>query len=504
MKEEIAKRLELCSNLPSLPVAAARILELARDTSAGLDQVADVVRMDPALAAKVLRMANSPLYARRRKCETFQQALVLLGLNTTITLALTFSLVSSMKSEASGSLDYSRVWRRSLLAATSARILGEHLYLLAPEELFLSALLQDIGMMALDCGYPELYSALSPQEQEHCNLVALEQSQLDCDHADVGAWLLARWNLPERFQKAPRISHQTEFADLEHPEALTDQCMSVSGAIADLWLAQDVEASLEQLRLVTRAIPNLDGEILAAVLDRIVEAVPEIEQLFEMDLMDKVRSEWILSEAREVLVLRNLQMVQESSQLREVAAALQEKAQVLEEKNRHDALTGAHNRGHLDQTLSSWFADASKGDLAISVVFVDLDNFKQVNDAHGHHCGDQILKKCATLLQGVARGSDLVARYGGEEFVILLPGCDRQGAQLFCERLLAVFRATSHVLDPQTSINVTCSCGVATHNRKYQFSNCEHMLRSADAALYEAKQSGKDRYVEYQFNADAA
>jgi len=190
--------------------------------------------------------------------------------------------------------------------------------------------------------------------------------------------------------------------------------------------------------------------------------------------------------------------------LREVAASLQVQSKVLEEKTRRDNLTGAFNRSHLDQILSDWFADANKEGLPISVVFADLDNFKQINDIHGHHSGDQVLKKCATLLQSIARNTDLVARYGGEEFVILLPGCANQGALKFCERLLTIFRTTSHELNSTTTVRVTCSFGVATHSRKTRFSNCEHMLRCADAALYRAKQAGKDRFVEYQFTADAA
>ncbi len=504
MNVVIEKRLGLCTNLPSLPTAATRILELAQDDSAGLGQIADAVKMDPALAAKILRMANSPLYARRRSCESFQQALVLLGLNATVTLALTFSLAASMKGEAGRGLDYTRVWRRSLLAATSARILGEHLFLPAPEELFLAALLQDIGMLALDCGYPELYQALTAQEQEHDRIVALECAHLGCDHAEVGAWLLARWNLPESIRTAVAVSHQSQFPNLETEEDRANQCLAVSGAIADLWLVDNAEASLEQLQFVANDIPDMDGDALAAVIDRIAEAAPEIEKLFEMELLDKTRSEWILNEAREVIVLRNLQMVQESSKLREVAASLQMQAQMLEEKTRRDNLTGAFNRGHLDQTLSDWFADANKEGLPISVVFADLDNFKQINDTHGHHSGDLVLKKCAQLLQTIARDTDLVARYGGEEFVILLPGCANQGALRFCERLLAVFRAASHELNATTTIQVTCSFGVATHSRRTRFSNCEHMLRCADAALYRAKQTGKNRFVEYQFTADAA
>ncbi|MFT5446380.1 MAG: diguanylate cyclase (GGDEF)-like protein [Gammaproteobacteria bacterium] len=506
INETLHERLKYCSTLPSLPAVALRVLELSRDPSSSMRDVANVVISDPALATKILRIANSPLYARRRECETFQQALVLLGLNATLTLALTFSLVSSMKASSGSGLDLDRVWRRSLLAGAAARVLSAHFGASNPEEAFLAALLQDIGMLALDRGYSEIYESLSAGQQDHDVVRAIEFAELQCDHCAVGAWLLKRWNLPEHLQHAVANSHRQVEKDVfpTSVDEILQRSVALSGPMADLWMSLEPGLGLEGLQKAFVPVEGVDGATLSLLIEQVAMAAPAIEELFEIDLLDPVRSEWILQEAREIIVLRNMQMVQESARLREVAASLQRQAHVLEEKSRRDKLTGAFNRGHLDEVLSDWFADANRAGIPISLVFIDLDHFKSINDLHGHQRGDQVLVSSTKIISRLARASDLVARYGGEEFVMLLPDCTASGAELFCERLLNAFRKVEHQLDSGDTLTVTISIGVATHGEQVEFDSCHQLLRCADQAMYRAKQSGRDRCVQHHDKANAA
>lgn len=104
----------------------------------------------------------------------------------------------------------------------------------------------------------------------------------------------------------------------------------------------------------------------------------------------------------------------------------------------------------------------------------------------------------------LARASDLVARYGGEEFVMLLPGCNSAGARHYCARLLEAFRSMNHPIAGSAGLTVTVSMGVATHGESARFESCDDLLRCADRALYQAKQSGKNRFVEYGVASNAA
>ena len=121
MNPEIEAHLRSFVNFPTPPGVAAHIIELAQDPEIEMSKVAKAVSLDSALTTKILRIANSPLYAQRRKSDNLRQALVVLGLNATLTLALSFSLVKSLRNGKTNGLDFPYYWRRALLTATAAR-----------------------------------------------------------------------------------------------------------------------------------------------------------------------------------------------------------------------------------------------------------------------------------------------------------------------------------------------------------------------------------------------
>lgn len=154
MDDRLLKRLTACRDLPSL-TAAVRIVELAQDKIASNGAVADAVKMDPALAAKVLRIADSPLYGQRHQSDNLPRAVMLLELNAMLTLALSVSLVSVFRASGQHGLDYGLFWLRSLLAAVAARVIAQTTRQAPSEDCFLAALLQDIGLLALTKAQPD-------------------------------------------------------------------------------------------------------------------------------------------------------------------------------------------------------------------------------------------------------------------------------------------------------------------------------------------------------------
>ena len=122
----------------------------------------------------------------------------------------------------------------------------------------------------------------------------------------------------------------------------------------------------------------------------------------------------------------------------------------------------------------------------MSVAFVDLDNFKLLNENFGHQAGDRVLQATARILRGNTRETDMIARYGGEEFVVVLPATDAETAHSICERIVMAFRNTGHVVGSHHA-KVTVSIGCATHGAQMQFSNYADFIKAADQALYTAK-----------------
>ncbi|RZA15062.1 MAG: GGDEF domain-containing protein, partial [Lysobacteraceae bacterium] len=153
-----------------------------------------------------------------------------------------------------------------------------------------------------------------------------------------------------------------------------------------------------------------------------------------------------------------------------------------------DALTGTLNRRTLDLLVVREFKLASSQPL--SVLFIDIDWFKRVNDTHGHACGDECLRRVATALRGALRPADSMGRYGGEEFLVLLPGQDGASARVAAERLRQAVERMP-VAWQDDVLQLTVSIGLAT--RRDGDGQPANLLARADKALYRAKHEGRNR-----------
>ncbi len=199
--------------------------------------------------------------------------------------------------------------------------------------------------------------------------------------------------------------------------------------------------------------------------------------------------------ARVHVALRILAMQEElqsrSRELEEAHAELERKNAKLAEAAISDSLTGLKNRRHFREVLEQSYSFAVRQGLPLSVVMLDVDQFKPYNDKFGHPAGDSLLADLAATLLDNARDHDLVARYGGEEFVILLPGTPAEQARLFCERTRAVIESKPWPLRP-----ITASLGVATNTPAT--ANASQLIDEADQALYHSKKLGRNRVTHFR------
>jgi diguanylate cyclase (GGDEF)-like protein len=503
LNSEIEAQLRLSVNFPSPPGVATHIIELAQDPEIEMGKVAKALSMDSALSTKVLRIANSPLYAQRRKSENLRQALVVLGLNATLTLALSFSLVKSLRGGKSNGLNYKFYWRRALLAATAARALGDAMRQSLAEEIFLAALLQDVGMLALDQALPDLYRDGEKLQRDHAALAEHEKKRLQVDHAHVGGWLMKNWHLPERLYHAIEHSHQLEMSHSTDGARIFDRCVALSGPVADLFLLDPEQRQFAETALCAERSLGLDKMAFGQVLGTIGAMIPETEAIFEAELLSKQHPELILEQAREVLMLRSLHALREINTLRTTPDTSPTQGLELEEETRRDPLTGVYNRAYLEQFLAREFENSTRHKWPLSVAFVDLDNFKHINESFGQQAGDRVLQATARILRGNTRETDLIARHGGEEFVVVLPATDAETAHSICERIVMAFRNTGHVVGSHHA-KVTVSIGCATHGNQIQFSNYSDFVKAADQALYTAKTRGRNRSVPFDRHLSAA
>jgi diguanylate cyclase (GGDEF)-like protein len=188
------------------------------------------------------------------------------------------------------------------------------------------------------------------------------------------------------------------------------------------------------------------------------------------------------------------------STMARLEASLQELEQIrqhLEEHSRIDELTQAYNRQYLQEALQAELDRSRRFRHAFTLLFLDLDLFKRVNDQYGHACGDFVLKRSAALVRAAIRPADILGRYGGEEFAVGLVECDEATAVRIAERIReAIARAV--LLYEGQEITVTVSIGLSELNPEVE--KIDALLAQADTALYQAKAGGRNRVEVFRGN----
>jgi diguanylate cyclase (GGDEF)-like protein len=166
----------------------------------------------------------------------------------------------------------------------------------------------------------------------------------------------------------------------------------------------------------------------------------------------------------------------------------------LQEQASRDGLTGLWNRKGMFHILAKEINRAQRDSLPLSIIMIDIDKFKAINDAHGHHIGDLVLQKVAKILKGNVRNYDEICRYGGDELLLILPNCSMAKTKKIGERLRQ--NVTEHgITDDAMSLQITVSLGGASTENHSKEVTAKALIRAADEALLEAKNSGRNCVV---------
>jgi diguanylate cyclase (GGDEF)-like protein len=483
--------------LPSLPSIALRIINAVKTDEASLGQLSKIVSSDPALAARVLKISNSSFYALPQKIDNIQKALTILGTESLKNIALSFVIVKMMQSSDGNGFNFEIFWKRAVTAAVAADLISNATKQRS-DDIFITALLQDIGIIILYLCMPEEYlKVLDEKRVSAISVVEAERNRFDYDHQAVGTQMLEKWGLPESIYLPIRYHHNTK--------NIPENCETKARI---LWLADRMSSAYhgsrcaDKINDINQALGEVYGfseEEINGIIDAVADKSVEILSYFDIDAGDMKPYSQLLLEANQELGKLNVsyeQLILELKRSKEQAESLAIELKSANEKLRElatkDGLTELYNHRFFQQAIEKEIGRAYRYKKPLSLLLLDIDHFKRVNDQYGHPAGDKVLKVISAIMLKVVRESDMVARYGGEEFAVMLPETDLSGGAILAERLRKAVEKVEIPADGEI-IKTTISIGVTTYNLASKHADKAQFIRAADKGLYLSKESGRNK-----------
>lgn len=497
-------KLHKLSQLPSLPTVAIRLLKMFSDSEIGIADVVFVLQTDPAISGKILKAANSSQTGLKRPVSDLQRAVMLLGKKPVMALALGFSLAEASMSRGPHAHYFMDTWFQALVRGCAASVLAKKFTRMESGEAFTMGLLARIGRLALLNSCPEQFSAcLAEAAKTGVSLDSLEARDLEVTSQQITNHLLGEWKLPAHCVQA--VGHLggtfEESCENRDPDKITlTDILVIATAFGEFFSGENRGLAIAKMYELCSVILNITDEEVNSLVDLVRAELDAHSHLFSVD-MSKVGTpmqlvQQAMGQLTELATTASMpselqqplpgEIMEENGRLRRRVLELTQSAMT-------DSLTELFNRTYLNQQLHDRAVQAAELQKQVAVLFIDLDHFKNVNDAHGHLVGDEVLKSIAQALKETVRDTDIVTRYGGEEFVVLSSVPDRFGLERQAERMRERI-ASKVIICGDMQLKVTASLGGAIavpqrHNPAFG----NKLLEAADSALFTSKRNGRNR-----------
>jgi diguanylate cyclase (GGDEF)-like protein len=500
-KKELLESMARHPNAPVFPSLAIRILDLASQRDYDAAQLRTLVESEPVLAGRVLKIINSPFFGLPRPIGAIGRAIQLLGAKPLRSLVLGYSLASLQRESRLNSF-VREYWTSSITGGVIARELAIRLGRPEPEDDFAAALMRDIGSLFLDRVHGGAYEALRNEAGDSWweKQNSLEEARLGIHHAEASAFYLERLNLPATMIEAVRLHHAAieEIGDglgLVDAEGVT--IIRAATQAAGAFLSRDQRRMDEAFDRFCREFGFSPSECndffdtVGAKVESMAEELgsPVSDLCFHQAAR---RATDVLAEIAMESTVESEQSQLRAVQSREEAIRWRRTAYRLRRQSTRDSLTGVYNRAHFEEMLVTEFKRAQRRASVLGLIFLDLDQFKMINDTFGHPFGDRVLQAIARHIRQSTRPSDLVARYGGDEFCVIVTDIPSCGLESLAERLLADIRQLT-VSHGRVSKRVEASIGAVCCLPRRSETTFEQFLVASDEAMYAAKNNGKNK-----------
>ena len=492
MNAELLEEILACPTLPSLPVVAMEVIELTSNPNVSMDELADRIQMDQAMASKIVRTVNSSYYGLRKPCANVRKALVMLGLGPVKTLALGFSLVSSLSGLSIEGFDWEGYWRRSLYSALAARCFAEAGSLKdKADEVFLAALMQDIGMVALNETLGSEYLALIAETRgDHHALVRREIEAFETSHAEVGSMLATKWRMPRELTIPIRYHEKPTAAPGD--EAGLTRLVALGVLVHDVLTERESAPHLRRLYEKAKSYCGFEVSACDEVIRQVAAHAAEMSSLFNVKTGPTSNADEVLARAMDALVDLSRSGIGPGAALLgggdEAFAAVP-----------HDPLTGAVGKEGFAVATRRAFELASEGaDRVATVVHIAIEGLAEVTKMYGDLASDEAVLGLATLLnRSFEPMGGLVCRVGASIFAVVLPDVSRRDAVRALDDLREQICVASMRWSPDTNgepMAISISAGVASleNESRSVFSTDKLLVGASARATQAARAAGGD------------
>lgn len=488
--------------LPSMPASVIKLLQAFADPEISINEVVDIIKTDAALSGRILKAANSSAMAATREVADLKRAAILLGKKMVSTLALSFSLADKSMEDGPSAALFESYWHQSLMTGVAASVLAKRYGTLRRDEAFLTGLLSRFGRLsAISFAPDEFRSCLEVSSRLGCSADAIQLHSFCMSCEEVTLQHLRSWMLPAWFIAHIEDMQVAEKADRNlEPEAVADSRGSImtaatvlraANAIGEFITGESPGIALAKLQeLLKPVMADADGETEPLI----TEVMQEFSSYNELLAVNKKEFGTPAElHARAMSHLTEIMLAPESPDpICEQAASetdwLKNRLNLLAEKLTLDAMTSLKNRSYFEAQLEQRIADARLVNNHVAVLFIDINDFKTINDTCGHDVGDKAICHVAESLRRTSRRTDVVARFGGDEFVILTEVSMREQLVGHASRLSSTLGSLTMATDGR-NLTISLAIGAAFGIPDGAHDFAERLLKAADKAMYSAKQS---------------
>jgi two-component system, cell cycle response regulator len=487
MDSELLQNILNCSNLPTLPAVAVRVLELTADPDVRMDELASTIQADQALSAKILRTVNSSFFGLRKRCTSIDKALVLLGLGPVKSLVLGFSLVMAVGKDNDAGFDYVSYWRRGLETAVSGKLVADGCGFTCGDESFLSGLFQDIGMVAMFRALGARYGEVVAGVKDHSDLARAEIDAFETDHAEIGAILAASWKLPSELVVPLKFHDRPTACPTDYSK--TARCVALGNLVHAVLIAEEPTEPLRELYKRGEQWLGLKEEAIDELVKEAAKAARELGSLFELDTSS-------MPNPTDVLARADRQMIKMTREKQFDSYAIRELSGVITGDMGRDPLTGVMDRDAFGQAVRTAHPVATSGQIDLSIAQFAIDGLKSMLEAHSQEAQDEVVLGTTIMLQRAFEPmGGIVARVNDTDFAVVLPRTGRRGAgntaQAVCDQFLASVRQwLPNINDADRLVRINAGVAYIDADTRGVFVSPELLVEAASRAVQAARGAG--------------